>query len=65
MTPDERYDGQIEHRINQLELSHREHDAAIRSLNTWRAFVLGSVAPIAVLFGAFAHEITLFLRNHA
>lgn len=57
MTDDERYDKQIEKRIEKLE-------GDVKSLNLWRAFVLGCVAPIAFLLGAFAHEIALFLRGH-
>lgn len=55
--PDDRYDQQIERRIEKLETD-------VGSLKTWRAFVLGCVAPIAFLIGAFAHEIALFLRSH-
>lgn len=58
MTDDERYDKQIENRIEKLE-------AQVSSLMLWRAFVLGCVAPIAFLLGAFAHEIVLFLKSHA
>lgn len=57
MGDDERYDTQIERRIEKLE-------RGVDSLNLWRAFVLGAVAPIAFLLGAFAHEIALFLKGH-
>lgn len=57
MTDDERYDAQIERRIEKLEID-------VGSLKTWRAFVLGAVAPIAFLIGAFAHEIAIFLKTH-
>lgn len=57
MTDDERYDEQIEKRIVKLEKD-------VDSLKLWRAFVLGCVAPIAFLLGAFAHEIAVFLKGH-
>lgn len=57
MTDDERYDEQIEKRIVKLEKD-------VDSLKLWRAFVLGCVAPIAFVMGAFAHEIALFVRGH-
>lgn len=65
MTDDERYDAQIEHRIGNLESRAGDIEKDVKSLNLWRAFVLGAVAPIAFLLGAFAHEIALFLKSHA
>ena len=58
MTDDERYDAQIERRIENLEKD-------VKSLNLWRSFVLGCVAPVAFLLGAFSHEIALVLKAHA
>lgn len=54
----DRYDELIRERIEKLE-------ADVGSLKIWRAFVLGAVAPIAFLIGAFAHEIALFLKGHS
>jgi hypothetical protein len=58
MTEEDRYDAQILGRIKTLEKK-------VESLNTWRAFVLGCVAPIAFIIGAFAHEIALFVKGHS
>ncbi len=58
MDEDERYDKQIEKRIEKLEKD-------VDSLKLWRAFVLGCAAPLAFLLGAFSHELALFLRAHA
>jgi hypothetical protein len=53
----ERYDDQIEKRITNLERK-------VEDLVAWRNWVLGSVAGIGLMFGAFAKNILDIFRGH-
>ncbi len=58
MEEDERYDKLILDTIKELKKD-------VDSLKLWRSFILGSVAMLAFLLGAFTHElIPLFLKGH-
>lgn len=59
------YDRQIEHRLDQIEKRLDDQGAKLDGLIVWRSWVLGIVAGVGLMLGAFAKNIGDIIKHMA